>query len=287
MGESMAPTVNISQHQLGVLRSYLGERYSPNTVSAFTSQSHAFILTVGPKQQYSRGDVLRFTDALIKRGYKGKSITTILAGVRALFRALQIPWPLDRADMHLGLPVEDDAGPTIAPQDVATLIANSGKLGYPDLQLLALSTTYGFRNSELADLLTSGCNGRSINLQTAKSGRKRVHGIPAPLSTILAFGPQQMSTRGTHERFDVVMRQCLREPLKGEGWHALRRSLATGFKGSGLDSYYMARFMGWKVAETGFRYFRPEAAEVDAKAYGAHPFLRLWSTGQQPSSTDQ
>jgi hypothetical protein len=268
---------NVAATHIGQLSTYLGSRYSEHTKASFGRSAAHFLRSVGVKPAYDRRDLLGFIDHLIKAGYGSASIHTMLAGVRALFRAMELPWPLDKGDTHLGLQTTEDAGAIYDPGEIETLIRNVPKLGYPDLQIVALSTMYGFRNTELAMILSAGCDGKLLTVQTTKNGRKRVLPIPSVLSKILHFGVYPIGSAGLHHHFDTIMNRCLRAPRTGEGWHAIRRGLVSGMSANGVDSYTIHKYMGWRVPETAFGYDRRTPLEVCTMVYEKHPFLPVWA----------
>lgn len=261
------------------LEAYLGSRYSPDTVGAFCRQSAAFLRVAGVKASYSRQDVLSYTDHLIRANYKPQSITVMLHGVKALFRALQIPWPLDRGDGHLGLPDVEREAPILPKADVIRLIQGAKHARPVDRAICCLSTVYGLRNSELARIISAGLDGEALMVQTSKHGRKRVHGIPAPLAPMLTYPAYELGRDAVHKIFDRLMVEYVRPPIRREGWHSVRRSVVTALKQANLDSYLIQKWMGWKDKDIAFVYYRPDPVEVDAEIYRAHPFLQSWLDG--------
>ena len=76
--------------------------------------------------------------------------------------------------------------------------------------------------------------------------------------------------------FERSMGDTGRKPGYGEGWHSIRRALVTALVNHGLDQYSVSRWMGWKLNDTAYRYFRPDPVELDAKVYSHHPYLAVW-----------
>lgn len=276
---SKVGVLSAGDQYLDKLNVSLGARYSEHTRAAFVGQGRRFMQVVGVKAEYSREDVLLFVDTMVRAGYKEASIQTIVAGVRALFAANKWAWPLERRDMHLGMAQEDAGGPVMPDADVARLIRASRTVGPPEAQAIALATTYGFRAQEIAAVLTSGANGRLIVVQTAKTGRKREHSVPGILQVPLTFSPYPIGVDGVHKAFQRVMERCVRPPLKGEGWHAIRRALITGLLDNELAEFKLHSWMGWRAPgnKISYRYFRKGGKELDAEVFAKHPFLPYWT----------
>lgn len=262
------------------LEQSLGVRYSENTVKAFVGQARRFVAAVGEKSGYDKQDILRYTDMLVKAGYKEDSILTILSGVRALFHANGWAWPLARRDLHLGLPQEDPGGPVMPHEDIARLIAAAKGLAAPEAPAIAMSTLYGLRAAEIAMVLAAGCDGRTLAVQTAKAGRRRSHYVPHVAHAALRFTGRPITVDGVHTLFGRVMARHVRPHARGEGWHSIRRALITELSGRGLGEAQIHRWFGWRVAPGGskiaFRYYRPEGQKLDDEVYALHPYLPLW-----------
>lgn len=273
----MPATVNAGgEIYIATLRQSLGKRYSEHTIDGFTRQSRQFLAAAGVKDNYTRSDVLSYVDRLIAGGYRAQSIHTMLSGVRALFHALQLPWPLDRRDMHLGIPEGDKQQPTLTIPEVAQMIkATQGTRSLEEI-VVALSTTYGLRSTEIVAVLGGGLDGKAVEVQTAKLGNRRVHGVPRVLADVLSFKPMNVNRAALHYVYIVLMGALERETQEHEGWHALRRSLVTELLGRGLPLYTVYRFIGWKVKDTAFTYYRPDPLQVDREIFGKHPYLGFW-----------
>lgn len=260
------------------LRANLGSRYSSHTVHAYLGQAERFLDFAGTKQRYTKQELLSYVDTMVKDKYKGKSITTILAGVRSLFYSNDIPWPLDRRDLHLGLPEDDEGGPVLSVADVVKMIAAARFNMVSAIPAVALSTIYGLRPTEISQVLGAGLDGKHLEVQTAKGGRRREHVIPKELRGALTFKPWKIGTDGLHGGFERIMCGYVRKPLPREGWHSVRRSVVTGLYNANVAGEVIHRFMGWKSIgkDISLRYFRPDPEALDLEVYKAHPFLKFW-----------
>jgi len=264
----------IDHPYLDQLRQALGARYSPDTTYHTLNQAGRFLEAIGVKEQYSAQDLLGYADRLLQDGYRSSSVATILTAVKALFRAIGHPWPLEKGKLHL--PPSEASGPVLTHQEVASLIKIAQQVGRPEVQVVALSSLWGLRAIEITRVLETGIEGPQLLIQTAKGGHRRRHLIPAGLAEILTFGPVTLSRGGLQLMFRRLMRQGVRKPLPGEGWHSLRRTLVTGLLAAGLDSHKVETFMAWRTGRTIASYYRPDAGRLDQEVYGLHPFLELW-----------
>ena len=272
--------------QLTNLCIYLGDRYSPNTIYAFATQSRKFIQRVGVKDSYTRNDLMLFINHMQSLNYKSKSIHTIVAGVHALFDSMGIPWPLIPRDMHLRhTGGEAQPLPATPVMDVMKLIKLARTMDMPNRPAWCLATVWAPRSNEIAGVLSAGCDGVHLEFST-KMQTVRRHTIPEGLREYLTFKPHKISRAGLYDMFGRMMRN-IRAPMAREGFHAIRRTVTTQLMMAGLDRYLVFRFIGWKTPghlapggnieqaqEIAFTYFKPE--EVDQAVYAKHPFLPLW-----------
>jgi len=259
------------------LRCTLGTRYSPHTIRAFCANGTRFLKAVGQKPAYQKQDLIGYVDSLVRHGYKVRSISTMLAGVHAMFTANDLRWPLTRQDLHLGLPEDDEGGPTLSEGEVAAIVRGARRQQGLVATCCCLSTVYGLRPNETARAITAGLDGKVLVIQTAKLGKKRTHQIPGGLAGWLTCQPTPCSTSTLHRLFEALMRQYCREPRPHEGWHAVRRALVTGLWNRKLEEVSINKWFGWKHRQPiSERYYRPDPALLDQEVYGKHPFLRLW-----------
>jgi len=261
---------------LARLSSYMGSRYSAHTKDAYLRQAALFLRTCGLRSEYTRNLVLAYVDAMVRHGYTRQTIDVYLAGARALFRANNWTWPLVGRELHIGIPESENQGPVFEVGEVAALVAGAKRDGGRLGATIALSTLWGLRNTEIATVLSQGLNGHTLKVQTAKIGRTREHIIPARIAPLLTFEGHTIGRFGVHKVFERAMARYCREPRTREGWHAVRRSLITALVNAGLDRYILSKWVGWKVPETAFEYFRPAPKTLDEKVYAVHPYLPLW-----------
>jgi len=147
---------------------------------------------------------------------------------------------------------------------------------FPDLQITLLSTMWGLRKTEIATVLSAGLDGKTLEVQTAKHGRQRVHPIPPQLSLPLSFRGKHETANAMGPAFQRIMRRYVREPEPREGWHAIRRSLVTELFHNGAPEIIIFKFMGWRRNDMTYTYFKPSATEIMDAILPKHPFFPLW-----------
>lgn len=265
-----------AEHYLHILRESQGNRYSQCTIDNHQSHARRFLQEVGVKSVYSRQDLLSFVDRMVEAGYRHQSIYTILRSVHSLLHANGIPWPLDKRDLYIGGAQGPPNTPMLTHDEIRQMIEGAKGARFPDMQITILSTLYGFRNRELAKIISNGLDGKVIDVQTAKRGRRRVHQIPAPLSKVLCFKGKCHQPEAAHKAFERIMKRYVRPPKPQEGWHSNRRSLVTGLLTNGCSETTVTAFMGWTKTETVFRYFHPEPTDIDERVFKVHPFYSMW-----------
>jgi hypothetical protein len=160
-------------------------------------------------------------------------------------------------------------------EDMTKFIEAAKRSKYPDFQICLLSTLYGFRRQELADIMSEGLMGLMIDMNTVKTGHRRIHTIPPQLSKALTFKGKHTTIGMANYIFERIVREY-RETRFHEGWHTIRRSLVTELLDRGLTDFQVSRFMGWSRSETAYKYYKPKRETVDNEVYAVHPYLPLW-----------
>lgn len=265
---------------LARLEAVLGPRYSPHTRRNSLRHAEQFLSLVGMKAEYTRPELLAYLDKLVRQEYGESSIHVIVAGVKAMFTANGLDWPLTHQDMHLGLPQEETHCPILSPSEVGLLIAYGLTQQHPVRTVIALATIYGLRTQELLEAIRNGCDGEVLSIQTAKSGRLREHTIPEYLRPVLTFKGWPVSRTHINVMYERSMGAAVRVlqvRRKREGWHSVRRSVVTALYRAEIAEVIIHQWMGWRDSRTiSRRYYRPEPGEIDAKVFAKHPYARLW-----------
>lgn len=231
-------------------------------------------------------------------GYADGTIDWEFRVIRAFFRANNLPWPYGRGEgpkirerevLALGL------DPQLVEQLIHT--ARTGRVPATDALYLALSTTYGLRRAELAELTPDDFDltRRLVYVETLKHGRQRYHRIPDQILPTLERGLPLLTQRTPAALSKVFHRLERAAGLKHTeelGWHGFRRMLDRQLLMAGLDEFTVSNFLRWKTGSTSMasRYFGMTVVsaddsgisqdtgdrEVDEKCFVVHPFLPFW-----------
>lgn len=235
---------------------------------------------------------------LRKAGYADGTIDWEFRVIRSFFRANDLQWPYRRGE-----------GPKIREREVVALgldddlicrmvqVARRGRVSVLDTAYLALSTLYGMRRAELAELTPEEFDlpNRLIYIEAKKHGRQRYHVIPEAVLPVLEAALPYLTRKEP-----IALTKCFYRVEKAAGlqhtaelgWHGIRRMLDRRLLQAGLDEFTVANFLRWKRSGTNMaaRYFNLTVVsakdsgiaqdtgdkEVDDAVFAKHPFLPFW-----------
>jgi len=172
--------------------------------------------------------------------------------------------------------------------------AKQGKLDNisPGVALVALSTTYGLRRIEMADLDPDLLNLKTKRLRvlTKHGSRLREHIIPDQIIPYLEdYWPLRSEFKLSEIFHDIERASGLPERY-GTGWHCIRRGLVNSLVTVKLDVpeqqalLYIYDYLRWKKSMTfGMlgTYFTEDFRVVDRAILEAHPFLSYWENEEK------
>jgi len=219
--------------------------------------------------------------------------------IRRLFAVNELPWEYRQGEAP-AIGQRDEYRPQLSPNVIEMLIvaAKNSKL-FPDEQcFVALSTIFGLRREELANLRPADINLRSgaIYVATIKFGRQRYHLIPQEIEPYLAahdFG-SRYAVATLSQMFKRVLAKSGAGALRDRrlGWHSIRRALLDSLVNAGVNVLAARAFLRWKAAEGDMampsRYYGNvvvdlaetgpvlEEAKGDEDIFEKHPFLPFW-----------
>lgn len=180
----------------------------------------------------------------------------------------------------------DPHRPYFTRPEVLDLIGWAKKEGAPrDKALLALSTTYGLRRTELCGILAEDVAEDRITIWTAKqrgAKKPRVHKLPPQIAPLCHEYREwgSLSETAMSQEFKVILSFATGDYQGQTGWHAIRRSLATELRKNGADILAIRNFMRWKGGMTGMEmpslYIQLNDPDVDEEIFNKHPFLEAW-----------
>lgn len=163
------------------------------------------------------------------------------------------------------------------------VVAKNGQLPPSYTALVALSTTYGLRRCEMADLAPDDLNlkTKKLRVYTRHGSRIKEHLIPDEIVNFLAEYQPIRSEFKLSQMFHDIEDACGLPKRYGTGWHAPRRGLVNALVDTGVDKLYIYSYMRWKLA-TSFgmlgTYFSVPDEKVDEAVLKVHPFLSLWKS---------
>ena len=258
---------------------------SPDTRRQYLYYIKEFLRFAGTQGPYDEWAIRKFSESLEKKGYSASYISVAFWAIKLLLKAQGQALKITLGDL---LPKEEKRRqPTMEVQNVKRLIEAVKQKG-TELQkiLLALSSTYGLRQSELGavskddlDLLE-----RTLLIRTKKGGRTRRHYIPDEVLPIISsFSLILSSNDYLHPAtLNIIFKQiCSLAGVKREKrevWHSIRRRLLVELVNARLPDEVVYSFMRWKRREMPMIsvYYNPKDEDVDRQVFEVHPFLGNW-----------
>ena len=245
-----------------------------------------------------------------KKGYTSSSMRVLWATIRAFFNRNAVPWPFGRGEAPQVNEPEINA-PPLHPDTVNEMIVATRKDGDTEHQVvLALSSIYGMRRSEIRELAGLRVEQKKvknpINLKdqvlyvaTLKHGRARSHLIPDEIVPVLQaydFDRPISDSAMTQLWYDMEDMTGI-DHYPHVGYHSIRRTLTTlllqhfqppevrmflRWKQKGTDdmlmSYAATTFIG-RSGETSV--LGPQLSDLDQRVFEKHPFLPTWRNDER------
>jgi len=241
----------------------------------------------------------RYIESLRER-YKPGTVNLHFRVIRRLYAVNGLEWEFTRGEAPV-IKELDEYRPQLSPDIIEQMAyrAKTGKL-YPEHQtFIALSTIYGLRREEMANIRAKDVNLRksSIYISTLKSGRERYHLIPKEIKPIIAaHNFDQVFPLGSLSVMfkRIIVHSGYRDLKKVRlGWHTVRRALVTGLVDNGCPLVALKAFVRWRSGEGEMampsRYYgnvmitakdnEPvlQTARGDEEIFEKyHPFLQFW-----------
>lgn len=246
-----------------------------------------------------RASIEQYIADLRKRRYKPGTVNFAFRVIRRLFKVNNLKWEFRQGEAPT-IGQRDEYRPQLSPRVIEMMIqaARDGKLYTDEACFLALSTVYGLRREEIANLTPADVDLRngSIYIATLKRGRERYHLIPNEIKPYLAAHDfsKHYAVATVSDRFNNILEKCgARELTKMRlGWHSIRRPVLEGLVNNGVNVLAARAFLRWKSATPDLampsRYFGNvtvdlgqsapvlEEAKGDKEIFEKHPYLPLW-----------
>lgn len=246
--------------------------------------------------ELTRENVLSYIGWLQKEGYAAGTIVKItLPVIRKIFRLNNEIWPLRRGEGPT-IKEGDTYAPALNPEVVEKLILASRLPGTKrmDRALLALSTVYGLRRVEMAQITKKEIDlkNRVLLIRTAKGGRERWHTIPEQIVDVLRIKWIDRTPANVSSTYLRLEKAAKIERMTELGFHSIRRILVRELVEANLPAYVIDNFLRWKRSGgdmqrvyygstvVGIGDKRVELGkldrETDEAVFKVHPFLNLW-----------
>jgi integrase len=265
---------------------------APGTIKTYLETAERLIRWI-EKEKPTENDLRRYFLRRRQQGISERTLKKEFYHLKKLCQANSWDWPFEKEDV----PFSEDASPTVALDIpvIEQLISARKKYTERERFYLAISTTFGNRRVEMANLEKRDISDETILIKTAKHGRPVKHLIPQELKRVFdAYQPKKHQPEALSTMFNIICNKAGVKTEYGWGWHSIRRSLVTCLLGllpkNNLDPAITADYMGWaKSSLSQFfggspmlgLYRRPEILDndpfgVDKVIYEIHPFLPLW-----------
>lgn len=237
--------------------------------------------------------------ATLRKSYSSGTINFAFRVIRRLFKVNKLDWDYRQGEAPT-IGQRDEYRPQLSPRIIEMIIvaAKNGKLYTAEQCFAALSTIYGLRREEIANLrpedldLKSG----SIYIATLKFGRERYHLIPKEIQPYLAAHDfkQRYAVATVSQMFKRILVKSGAGELKKLrlGWHSIRRPVLEGLVNNGVNILAAKAFLRWKTTAGDLampaRYYGNvtvdlgqtspvlDEAKGDEEIFTNHPFLEFW-----------
>lgn len=235
----------------------------------------------------------------LQKKYSPGTVNFAFRVVRRVFKVNKLDWDYRQGEAPT-IGQRDEYRPQLSPNIIEMMIvaAKNNKLFPEEKCFLALSTIFGLRREELANLRPEDINLKSgaIYVATVKFGRERYHLIPPEIRPYLAAHDfkKRYAVATLSQMFKRILMKSGAGELKSRrlGWHTIRRALWDGLVNNDVNLLAARAFMRWKGATGGLempsRYYgnmmvdlgqtEPvlDEAKGDTEIFEYHPFLKYW-----------
>ncbi|GAI25865.1 unnamed protein product [marine sediment metagenome] len=172
--------------------------------------------------------------------------------------------------------------PALPKEDIIKLILSTTSGGTAEEKVyLALSTTYGLRRAEMANLSQQDLDfeENTIFIRTKKGGTPRKHLIPSQILNLLCQHDfsRVPSTSYISRLFHQIGERAGLTFEKGTSWHSVRHRLNIELVEAGLSEIMILNFTRHKYRQSMVSYYyTPELKKLDEDVFRVHPFLKYY-----------
>jgi hypothetical protein len=262
-----------------VYEDLIGRGRAVATACCWRGNVRRFEACCGVRDDYSRGDVVKYLAQLRSEGIKQNSINMMLKPIKLLcelqgwsdgFPRLAMP-KVRRSDINR---------PRLSIGEVCNIVTRAKEVcSERELAFLAAATIYGLRREEIGTLEVSDGH---VTVHTAKGGEVTTHLLPDSIKCYLVGYRGAKDVKYLTRVFWNVVDKVGLSLSAGYGWHSIRRALATELMVCDVSLWNLIKFMRWSDAmlqrEVGMLaiYAECKQEDVDRSVFKVHPFLRFW-----------
>ena len=267
---------------------------SPDNARQYLSLAKKYLA----KHDLTKASTERYIQQLRDEGYADGTIDLRWRVIRRLYKLAGEPWPFKRWESPKIRELEVVA--LALPKETIRTMVHAARRGHCDpidTLYLALSTVYGLRKAEMADLNAARFDLHSniVYVETKKHGRERYHAIPQEILPIVReVAPHlgKTSAQNVGKAFLRIEESSGIQHTPSTGFHSIRRSLDHFLIEGGATELATRSFMRWKreKADQVRRYHHVRFAGVDGgvadmadsdrkqdgEIFKVHPFLPYW-----------
>jgi len=261
--------------------------------SPYTQRSYKCILSnylefINEKYPFDTSKVIQFLDYLKKKNLSQSYLSLAYNTLKLFFKVYNKPFQ-DIIAPKVELYYQQH--PTLNIDIINKLISIIKVEGTPqEKSFLAISTTFGLRNSELCQIGQKDIREESgkyyLFIKTKKGGFARWHLIPEEIKMQILnydFNPVPIIQGWLFFKSIYSYVQAENSEAKRIGWHSIRRSLIKYLVQQGFSEYDLGIYFRYNIAKRSIinRYARmdlddPQLFEIDKKIFEKHPFLKTW-----------
>jgi len=224
--------------------------------------------------------VLSHLDKREKAGDKPQTLKMRFYALKYLFKLYNAPWTLTEREVFSTRERRQRfPQPWFRKEEMAMIISKARKdCNAQELAMLAISTIYGCRRSELSDIRKDDLDleAKTITIYARKGGRVATQLLP---DEIIPYLSNYDFPKVSEQRLSQIVNRILEKtigPKEGYGWHSIRRSLATELRDAGVDDEDIYSFLRWSTGSILGTYIQTEPKQNREKIFPKHPFIKCW-----------
>lgn len=276
---------------------------APGTIKTYMETAERFVRMLKDKKKPTDNDLRRYFMWRREQRISDRTLKKEFSHLKKLCESNKWDWPFVREDVPL--PKRPAIVVSFNEATIQELIASRKRYTEAERFYLAISTTFGCRREELANIERRDITDETLMIWTAKHGQEVKHLIPVELRKIFdAYRPKKHQPEAMTQIFWRIAHKAKLDLPPGSGWHSIRRGLRTlaepALAKNNIPLSFWADFQGWSSTTKGTTYAgapmmgvysHPEILSndpfyIDNLIYPVHPFLPLWKDEEltQPST---